>query len=663
MIDEKHLSRGSIRTKIALGVGAVALMMWIVLAGFGFRAGNLMLDMASERMFAAATNSIGVELQDAYQPVAWATTLLADSRLMQETEALPRLTYLARLTAILADLPTAAAIQVGDDTGDYFIVRDLASAALAKKLDAPPGTRFAADHINGGQGDHVRWFYDETLQLLLRRELPESNYDPRSRPWYIEAMANEGTITTRPYVFFFMEEIGITTGHANPEKTAVIAIDIELSSLSGVLADQRITHSSLAVLDADGGVVAWSENEPVVVQGEDNALRRMRVDELQRAEVQAFFKQGTIDGWLTHSAVLPMSDNIAPRLTILVPEGELVAQLEAVQQQTLLVSLLMLLVVIPLTWLLAKRVASPLRELHQAIEKVGEGDFQFWLPEITSRDEVGDLNLALRTMRTSLAQYIKDLEAETSARERLEGELGVARKIQMSLVPGAGELSRSIGEDSLFARLIPAKAVGGDLYDVIELDDGSFFLAVGDVSDKGIPAALFMSRTVTLAKMLVPRTESLAELLVALNEELVEGNDECMFITLFCGIYDASSGQLRFACAGHNPPVLKSASGTALIEMNAGSPLGIFPGMEYVEELMTLQAGDSLVMYSDGITEAFNEAREEFTDERLVSLVAGLPASLDTTESGTQILDAVTQFASAAPQSDDITLMILDRMS
>ncbi len=658
---EKQSSGLSIRTKIAAGVAAVALLLWLALAGFGYRAGNVMVDVASERMFASATGIIGAELQDAYQPVAWATTLLADSQLLLAETAEARLAFLPRLTSILDDLPTAAAIQVGSQTGDYYIVRHLSTELLRSKFAAPPGTQYAADHISGDTGMHERWFYDASLKPLGETQLPKSAYDPRTRPWFRQALESDRTITTSPYVFFFMEEVGITTAQANLDKTAVIAIDIVLSSLSTVLAGEKITQSTVVVLDAEGGVVAWSGTESVITRAPDDSLRRMRLGELPNTTLQDFEKHQLPTGWLVHSAALPLSETILPRLTILVPEAELVVQLREVQRNTMLVSLLLLLLVVPLTWVLANRVSTPLRNLHQAIEKVGEGDFKFWLPEIKSRDEVGDLNLALRTMRESLVKYIAELEAETTARERLEGELNVARNIQMSLVPGAGELADSLGEDRLYARLIPAKAVGGDLYELIALPDGKFFLAVGDVSDKGIPAALFMSRTVTLAKMLVPRCKNLARLLVDLNEELVEGNDECMFITLFCGIYDPSSGELRFACAGHNPPVLKTADATRLLEMNAGSPLGLFPGVEYVEESLSLGSETTLVMYSDGITEAFNEAREEFTDERLVGLVDDLAGTKSPVELGEDILAAVDAFAGSAPQSDDITLMVLER--
>ncbi|HZL95685.1 MAG TPA: PP2C family protein-serine/threonine phosphatase, partial [Vicinamibacterales bacterium] len=227
--------------------------------------------------------------------------------------------------------------------------------------------------------------------------------------------------------------------------------------------------------------------------------------------------------------------------------------------------------------------------------------------------------------------------------------------------PGSGQFSKALPAARLFARLIPARAVGGDLYEVIALPDGRFFVAVGDVSDKGIPAALLMARVMTLAKLLVPTSRDLGLLASVLNTQLEEGNAESMFTTLFGAIVDPRTSEVRCVSAGHNPPVLVRKSGASLIEVDSGRPLGLFEGSPYVEATFRLEPGERLVLYTDGVTEAWDKDRNEFGEDRLVALLerTGLAGSGE--DLGNAILSEVSAFAGEAPQSDDITVLVIDR--
>lgn len=639
----------------------IAVVLWLGLAGFSFYTTERMLDLAAKELFAANSSRVASDITSVYRPIQRATALLAQSQLMAADSRDTRLGSLPLLADTLDALASATAIQVGTDQGDFFIVRKMTSSRLAEKFNSPPATRYVVDHISGSDGRNDRWYYDELLNLLRQEQLIVSTYDPRSRPWYQQAMNSRTTIITAPYIFFFMGEIGITSAHASQDRQSVVAIDIELSSISKTLADSRITPSARSLLTTDLGVLAWSGNLPVLMETGEGELRRRSIAEFEDPVLSNIVSGTQLNGWRTYRTRLELEDGIAPSLYMAVPGNELLGDLGDTRNRSLLISFVLLTLLIPITWWLAGRIAGPLRDLHKAITEVGQGNFDFWLPEIKSADEVGDLNLALRTMRGSLKQHIDDLATAKAAREKLESELNIARQIQMSLLPGAGELVTRLSGEELFARLKPAKAVGGDLYEVTELDNDCYFIAVGDVSDKGIPAALFMSRTMTLAKMLVPKCTNLGELLEELNNELVEDNDACMFITLFCAVINPHTGDMHFACAGHNPPVHVTKDGSLLLEMESGPPLGIFPETEYVEVQSRIERGERLVVYSDGITEAFNESRAEFTEERLVELMQELGTKGSAAEAGSHILEAVSGFVGGAEQSDDITLLVLDR--
>jgi sigma-B regulation protein RsbU (phosphoserine phosphatase) len=652
----------SIRTKIVLGTGAVALISWLLLAAFSYAVTGLLLAASSRQMFDAASRSISAELRSIYEPVARTNTLLAVSRRMGAQDEATRLSLVPFLIEVLRQTPAAAAIQAGDDRGDYFIVRAL-NDALSRRFEAPPRSLYEADIIDGASHGFRRWFYDDAGRLIAARQLVPSDYDPRTRPWYRGAMEAPGAAVTPPYAFYFMKEIGVTVGHATPDRRAVVATDVTLASMSRVLAALRLTPSSAAVLRDADGIIAWSGDAPALVEQADGTLRRRAIEELDHPALTAIAKGTAPSGWLVHRTSLGIGDDASSELIVAVPQAELLADARRTRTRVLLVSFVVLGLLIPLTWVLANRISTPLRELHEAIGRVRGGDFDFWLPEIRGRDEVGDLNLALRTMRESLKQSVKELAAATAARERLQSELDIARRIQMGFVRGGGRLSGTFAGADLFGCLVPARAVGGDLYEMIELPDGRLFVAVADVSDKGIHAALLMSRVVTLAKLLVPSTNDLAALLHNLNSQLVEGNDESMFVTLFCAIVDARTGEAKYASAGHNPPLVVRKGAVTLLPVDSGPPLGLFDGAAYAESATLLQPRERLVMYTDGITEAFDEQGSQFGVERLVAVLEAIGSAGSVQDLGSTILREVSSFAGAAPQSDDITLLILDRMS
>ncbi|WP_305967564.1 GAF domain-containing SpoIIE family protein phosphatase [Marinobacter salsuginis] len=250
-------------------------------------------------------------------------------------------------------------------------------------------------------------------------------------------------------------------------------------------------------------------------------------------------------------------------------------------------------------------------------------------------------------------------DLEKQQRHKLESELAVARSIQMSMVPGAGTFSECYKDWTIEAWLQPAKAVGGDLYEFIRLQNGKVLLAVGDVSDKGAPAALFMARTVSLLNYLA-RTHSgdLSTIAQLLNDELCRANDACMFVTLCLARLDIGTGDISWLNAGHSAPMhLGPSTGALYWEGDSGPPLGLYEDVTYSSNRATLFPQETLVIYSDGVTEAFNPQSEEFGDERL--LQAGNSVSMS---SGAPILllkESLARFTGPAKQSDDITIMTI----
>ncbi|MGC9195717.1 MAG: PP2C family protein-serine/threonine phosphatase [Syntrophobacteraceae bacterium] len=284
---------------------------------------------------------------------------------------------------------------------------------------------------------------------------------------------------------------------------------------------------------------------------------------------------------------------------------------------------------------------------------LGANDYMVKLPD---RLEV------LARVRYHSRGYINLLErneAYAALLQSMESELKIAGKIQKSFLPKAFPLLRGKSLVDISARLEPARQVGGDLYDYFLLDEDHLFFTVGDVSDKGIPAALFMAVTKTLLKGIAEKRLSPSEILRKCNIGLCMGNDSMMFVTLFCGILDLRSGLLRYSNAGHEHPFLvRKDARPEELRVPEGIFLGVDEEASYKTMEIVLEAGDRLIVYTDGVTEALNSAGQFYSHQNLVAELES-SGSLRAEEIANKIVEAVNAFASGVAQADDITLLAL----
>jgi len=270
------------------------------------------------------------------------------------------------------------------------------------------------------------------------------------------------------------------------------------------------------------------------------------------------------------------------------------------------------------------------------------------------------LKLRTHLLEATVARRTRELAEKNAALEQaqaqIRAELEVARALQVAILPATFPV-RSGCEGA--ARMIPATTMGGDFYDFIELPGGHIGLVMADVAGKGVPAAFFMAVSRTNLRELAAHHESPGACLAHTNEVLCLQNPMDLFVTVFYCILDPASGLLHYANGGHNPPLLRRADGSVEALSGAGGlVLGAMPGVSFPDHAVQLRSGDRLVLYTDGITEAFNAADEAYGMERLIDeiRVYGGGAAAELIE---RICRSVTVFAAAAPQSDDITLIVL----
>ncbi|MBI9091363.1 MAG: SpoIIE family protein phosphatase [Desulfobacterium sp.] len=313
------------------------------------------------------------------------------------------------------------------------------------------------------------------------------------------------------------------------------------------------------------------------------------------------------------------------------------------------------------------RIASPLRVLAAYAKKLPEQDFTADDPgEIPiedlvppSRDEVGELSRSFGFMQSELKKNISNLVEATAAREKLHSELNVAREIQMGIIPKTFPTFTEHNQFDLFATIQPAKEVGGDLYDFFMLDEDHVCFTLGDVSDKGVPAALFMVITRTLIKTTAEHERSPAKIMSRINNILGEDNPRAMFVTLVIGVLNIRTGVVAYSSGGHNPPIVVPAKGESYYKKDKSGPMvGVIENIDYKEITVSLLPGDGFFLYTDGVTEAMDPDNTLFSDEKLLTVVRKGP--LDSIEGMIEnVMAEVKDHAGTAPQSDDIAMLMI----
>jgi sigma-B regulation protein RsbU (phosphoserine phosphatase) len=318
--------------------------------------------------------------------------------------------------------------------------------------------------------------------------------------------------------------------------------------------------------------------------------------------------------------------------------------------------------------LLVTRIVGPLVRLTAYTRNIEARSFQSNEEELEAMqrisgsraDEVGSLAEAMSAMISRLQRYLIEMEAATAARERVEGELSAARDIQIGMLPRKFPAFPERDDIDIHALLEPAKEVGGDLYNFSMIDEHRLFFVIGDVSGKGVPAALFMAMASTLFKAASMSARDTAALMARVNAELVRDNVANLFVTAFCGVIDLRDGSVEYSDAGHDPPFLRRAGGSIeRLAKPAGMALGVWDEAEFGKANVRLAPGDALILFTDGVSEATTADERLFGIDRIETTLAALTCDLSARSITNELTDAVSVFVGEAPQFDDITILVV----
>ncbi len=518
------------------------------------------------------------------------------------------------------------------------------------------------------------------------------DYDPRKRDWWIDAVESGEPIMGVPSYSELMNLVVMEYSipiYIDDELKAVVEISIKHSRVQKTLQDLSYGKTGFSVIiDSDGYIISSPQTEGELAfdleyknnvrEGENAEL----VQALDALGTERFgFLDTTIDG---HDYYLAFENEDLGNLTLMMfiskdeldtPTNELLAGMDDITSETMeeydnsfMRSMLSLLAAVAVLLAIAlfagftfsNRLTEPIDQMTKNVKSITGDSFDFKMSDIyQTGDEIEVLAETFEELSTRTKNYINEITDITAEKERIGAELNVAKKIQADMLPNHFPLYPDRKEFDMYATMTPAKQVGGDFYDMFLIDDDHLCTVMGDVSGKGVPAALFMVISKTMLKNRALSGGKPSEILHDVNNSLCEGNDENMFVTIWLGILTISTGELIQASAGHEYPVIKKKDGDyELITTENGLVIGFMKNIEYKDLVFNLNSGDSLFMYTDGLPEATNAQDKRYEIEGMLGAL-NKHKDDEPSELLSDIQKEVDDFVKEAPQFDDLTMMIL----
>ncbi|MDD5091012.1 MAG: SpoIIE family protein phosphatase [Candidatus Wallbacteria bacterium] len=446
----------------------------------------------------------------------------------------------------------------------------------------------------------------------------------------------------------------------------IVTVDVSLQWLESIVSKIQIFRSGYGmIVTRTGRIVTHPDKNLIMNESIFSLAEHLNEPELralgknmiagQSGFARCFCGYLNAVSWFYHT---PQSST-GWSLAIVIPEDELLADLRSLNKILILIALLGLITLLLMITSISRRITNPLCVLAQAAETIGQGNFNALLPVIKGHDEIAVCNESFKKMQVTLHEYIENLKKTTAAKEKIESDLRIAHEIQMGMVPKEFPPFPDKTEIDVFATIVPAKEVGGDLYDFFLIDDNTLCFAVGDVSGKGVPASLFMAVTISLLRAKAMPEMTASCIVAQVNRKLCEHNESLMFCTFFLGLLDLRTGKLQCCSAGHNPPYIKRADGSIEgLKFKPICALGISQDIVYEHHDLMLNPGDIITLYTDGVTEAENIDQHLYGEPRFEETLK--MTCCNSAENTTRkILSTIKEFAGEAEQSDDITILTL----
>lgn len=698
---------GAIQRKIVRLVLSISLLALLTSALVSFASIQLarsrMIDSSADLGGTAATDSEQALIEQAKENLiteAAAKAELTDQRLKSIQEQVELLaSYVGPVYDGTVAIDDSREGRDGDWVMQYGAVSGVSDAQLADEIARTEHAFYVLQPLCRQNQEKISsvYFASESGFMLSYdpnstdeyQQLFDEGYDPRQRDWYINALAEDGTVFTETYLDVFGR---LLVTCASPVKTqagktvGVLGMDILIEDINASIVNAEVGEEGYAFLIDQNGIVISAPNLEV---GPDGNYKQVKLGEQRgfSAVVEAMlagesgfleaqadeplfvsYAPVPVSGW-SLGMVLPREEVVAPAAAmydhIMAETGETtgaVSSMTAIMLVFFALAIVVIVVIVMIaTRVQSRRLTDPIRTLTQGAQTIGAGNLDYEI-DVNTGDELEILGDTINHMTVSLKEYMTNLEAITADRERIAAELGVAATIQTSMLPCIFPAFPEREEFNIFADMHPAKKIGGDFYDFFLTDPDHLWVVIADVSGKGVPAALFMVIAKTLIKNQAGSCGDPGEVLGVVNNQLCENNDAAMFVTCFVGVLDIPTGKFTFANAGHNAPLLYRAGGAYdWLKVKPGFVLAGLDNMKFTSEELTMHRGDRLYLYTDGVTEALNPAEELYGEDRLLKTMNREDVKKQPIE---KVVEAVQEdihvYADGAEQADDITMLLLE---
>ena len=582
-----------------------------------------------------------------------------------------------------------------DDIEDHIATPESVSKALREELQRNPQivgffAAFEPDHYPS-QG---RWFEPYAVWRNGRIENMQTGsatHDYLSSEWYQETLKTDsGGYWSEPY----FDETGakmLLCTYAVPihdkegRKVGVFGADVSLDWLYSQLQeldkrsngeaivpvkekfkDNKMMWSYCLIVGKNGTIISHPDKQRILRdnffdtlrQSADSTAHRLAGDMMagKRGNAEAFIDSVTVNVFYK-----PL-EHTRWSMAIVVPKGMMLVGAFLFCMILSMVIIVSLIAVYIISRIVIHRSTRPLKVLAQSADEVAKGNFNAPLPDLRHDDEIRLLRDSFGNMQQSLSQYIEELKTTTAQKTAIESELAIARDIQLSMLPAEFTDSSDV---HIQAMLTPAKAVGGDFYDYF-IREKNLYFCIGDVSGKGVPAALVMAMARSAFRLLAETESEPASIVGRMNDRMLRDSDSSFFITFFVGMLNLDTGHLRYCNAGHKAPYIlrsgelgvkseESVVGVLPVERNL--PIAAMPDWEFTAQETVLSPGDMLFLYTDGLDEAEDARHQMFSKQRIKEHLQTMPRHPGTVIE--RMKQAVGNFVGESEQSDDLTMLAL----
>ena len=494
------------------------------------------------------------------------------------------------------------------------------------------------------------------------------NYQYFYMDWYLMPTLLDHPCWTEPYVDVdvptntsemvtsYCQAIKDDEGHV----IGVINTGLSISWLSQTISAVKPYPNSYSIMIGRGGTYFVHPDTTKItrqtiftqsMEQPDTALTALG-HAMQRGEEG--MKQMNMDGMKCYVFYKPLGKT-GCSMAIVCPESDIFGGFQRLRYSVRAIVLVGLLLMLYFFIRIISRELNPLQRLASEAETIASGQFDARLPELKRIDEIGQLSKSFADMQKSLVKYIEELKETTAQKASIESDLRIATGIQMAMLPKVFPPYPERDDIDIYGQLVSAKEVGGDLFDFFMRDEKLFF-CIGDVSGKGVPAALVMAVTRTLFRAVAFHEVMPDRIITDMNETMSANNESDMFVTLFVGVLDMPTGRMRYCNAGHDAPIL-IGSGAGLLPCDANIPVGVMEGWKYTLQETTIDPWTTIFLYTDGLTEAEDIEHGQFQEQRIFDVIK--QASHEPKQIIEAMTEAVHQFVGEAQQSDDLTMLAL----